>query len=97
MARTKPRVIMTYRSIGSGAGATEFNNGASAFGCGDVPLPNATYNAMVGRGVGVAHVPFLVGSVSVFHNVPGVGKVRERASGGCGVGWGGGRHREAAR
>ncbi|PNW72590.1 hypothetical protein CHLRE_15g635067v5 [Chlamydomonas reinhardtii] len=73
MARTKPRVAMSYRSVGSGSGAADFLAGANAFGCGDVPLPNSTYFDLVGRGQTVMHVPYLIGSVSVFHNVPGVG------------------------
>ncbi|KAG2453277.1 hypothetical protein HYH02_002600 [Chlamydomonas schloesseri] len=75
MARTKPRVAMSYRSVGSGSGAADFGAGANAFGCGDVPLPNATYTAMTqAQGQTVLHVPFLIGSVSVFHNVPGIGE-----------------------
>lgn len=34
MARTKPKIAMSYRAIGSGAGATEFAAGANAFSCG---------------------------------------------------------------
>ncbi|KAG2428357.1 hypothetical protein HXX76_010502 [Chlamydomonas incerta] len=74
MARTKPRVAMSYRSVGSGSGAADFAAGFNAFGCGDVPLPNTTYTSLVGAGTTVLHVPFLVGSVSVFHNVPGIGE-----------------------
>ena len=88
MARTKPRIAMTYRSIGSGAGGTEFNASFNAFAIGDVPVSQAVYDSMTSRGRGVVHLPFLVGSVSVFQSVPGVGKVGE----------GGGRaHRLRAR
>lgn len=87
-ARTRAAACR-YRSIGSGAGGTEFSAAVSAFGCGDVPMSNATYNSMTSRGLGVMHVPFLVGSVSVFQNVPGIGKVRRScahwgAPGSCG-------------
>ncbi len=44
---------------------------------GDVPLPTTTYNDLVTRGSVPLHVPYLVGTVSFFHNVPGVGKVGE--------------------
>ncbi|PNH05193.1 Phosphate-binding protein PstS [Tetrabaena socialis] len=69
MARVKPKVVLSYRSVGSGSGAADFNTSASAFGCGDVPVPKSVYD-----NVSMIHVPYLVGGVSVFHNVPGVGE-----------------------
>ncbi|KAG2495398.1 hypothetical protein HYH03_006348 [Edaphochlamys debaryana] len=74
MARTKPRIAMSYRSIGSGAGGNEFFAGASAFGCGDVPINGGLFDNLTSRGDPMIHVPYLIGSVSVFHNIPGVGK-----------------------
>lgn len=73
MARTKPKIAMSYRSIGSGAGGNEFMAGASAFGCGDVPISNFT--KAVEQIKSMMHVPYLMGSVSIFHNIPGIGEV----------------------
>ncbi len=77
MARTKPKIALSYRSIGSGAGGIEFANfTSSAFGCGDVPINDANFTATKTQGNPMLHVPFLVGSVSIFHNIPGIGEVR---------------------
>ncbi|GIL78289.1 hypothetical protein Vretimale_7646 [Volvox reticuliferus] len=73
MARTKPKIAMSYRSIGSGAGGDEFTNSTSAFGCGDVPLSKTNF-ASIQAPKQMMHVPFLVGSVSIFHNIPGIGE-----------------------
>ncbi|GLI63272.1 hypothetical protein VaNZ11_006177 [Volvox africanus] len=75
MARTKPKIALSYRSIGSGAGGDEFSNGTSAFGCGDVPISVENFNKIQQQNqLKMMHVPYLVGSVSVFHNIPGIGE-----------------------
>ncbi|EFJ39570.1 hypothetical protein VOLCADRAFT_100813, partial [Volvox carteri f. nagariensis] len=75
MARTKPKIAMSYRSIGSGAGGDEFAAlNSSAFGCGDVPISPTNFNRTLQQNNPMMHVPFLVGSVSIFHNIPGIGE-----------------------
>ncbi|GIL57887.1 hypothetical protein Vafri_13141 [Volvox africanus] len=76
MARTKPKIALSYRSIGSGAGGDEFTNGTSAFGCGDVPISKTNFDNITKQNKSMMHVPYLVGSVSIFHNIPGIGEVR---------------------
>eukprot|EP00471_Norrisiella_sphaerica_P008328 CAMPEP_0184495694 /NCGR_PEP_ID=MMETSP0113_2-20130426/32089_1 /TAXON_ID=91329 /ORGANISM="Norrisiella sphaerica, Strain BC52" /LENGTH=126 /DNA_ID=CAMNT_0026881997 /DNA_START=32 /DNA_END=409 /DNA_ORIENTATION=+ len=69
-------VRMTYRAVGSSTGQTEFagetNNNVALthFGSGDIPLTQERYDAITGAGRTVLHVPFAVGSISIFHNVP---------------------------
>lgn len=83
VSKTKPQIAATYRSIGSGNGMADFyglpaNNGAlprTAFGCGDVPMSVGLFDNMTAAGKPMLHIPYLVGAVSFFHNVPGVGKV----------------------
>ena len=78
-SRTKPLVGMSYRSVGSGVGQSDFSNekgnfttSANDFGCGDFPMPSGPWRSITASGNGMLHVPYLVGTVSFFHNVPGV-------------------------
>lgn len=76
-ARTKPRVMMSYRAVGSSTGIYEFlgaENGFTPyndFGSGDVPLTAENYADITAEGIEVMHVPFSLGAMSFFHNVPG--------------------------
>ncbi|EFJ39664.1 hypothetical protein VOLCADRAFT_100701 [Volvox carteri f. nagariensis] len=75
MAPTKPKIAMSYRSMGSGAGGDEFTAlNSSAFSCGDVPISPTNFNRALQQNNPMMHVPFLVGSVSIFHNIPGIGE-----------------------
>ena len=65
--RARTPVRMTYRAVGSGTGQTEFIDDVSDFGSGDIPLPKDDYDTFGGN---VVQVPFQLGAVSFFHNVP---------------------------
>ncbi|KAJ9464210.1 hypothetical protein DIPPA_16565 [Diplonema papillatum] len=62
---------VTYLANGTAAGQAAFTTGQGFasidFACGDMPLPS--YEA------GLLHVPFALGTVSFFVNLPGVGSV----------------------
>lgn len=89
--RTKPQIAVTYRSVGSGnsqidflgSSASSFAVPRTAFGSGDVPMDPIRYQNITSSGNPMVHVPFLVGAVSFFHNVPGVGKVRQPLHAAC--------------
>ena len=65
--RARTPVRMTYRAVGSGTGQTEFKEDVSDFGSGDIPLNQDDYTSFGGN---VVQVPFQLGAVSFFHNVP---------------------------
>ena len=65
--RARTPVRMTYRAVGSGTGQTEFKADVSDFGSGDIPLNEDDYTSFGGD---VVQVPFQLGAVSFFHNVP---------------------------
>merc|ERR1719329_1706731 len=70
---------MTYRAVGSGTGQYEFIGKDNSyapynqdFGSGDIPIGQADYNALKAAGKTIMHIPFQMGAMSVFHNIPGV-------------------------
>ena len=75
-------VHMTYRSVGSGQGMTEFAaqfsaadpvaTGMAVFGSGDIPVSNELFNEITAAGGGMYHLPVLTGAVSFFHSVPDI-------------------------
>ena len=75
-ARAKPPVKMTYRGIGSSGGQAEFMGedqdyvAYNDFGSGDMPFSDDKYDALTEAGVTLLHVPFNLGAMSFFHNVP---------------------------
>ena len=75
-ARARPPVKMTYRAVGSSTGQFEFmgaDQGYVAFndfGSGDMPFSKDNYDALNAAGVNVLHVPFSLGAMAFFHNVP---------------------------
>jgi len=80
-ARAKPPVKMTYRAVGSGTGQFEFIGASNTynpldqdFGSGDIPIGNSDYVALTNAGHTIMHVPFQMGAMSIFHNVPGIAK-----------------------
>jgi len=80
-ARAKPAVKMTYRAVGSGTGQYEFIGKDNAyapynqdFGSGDIPILKADYDALKAAGKDIMHVPFQMGAMSIFHNIPGLPK-----------------------
>eukprot|EP00466_Bigelowiella_natans_P013909 jgi/Bigna1/77795/fgenesh1_pg.50_\ len=75
--RARQDIRMTYRAVGSSTGQREFqgeNNGNVAytdFGAGDIPMTQARYNNVTGAGGRVmVHIPFVIGGVSIFYNIP---------------------------
>eukprot|EP00567_Pseudictyota_dubia_P004827 CAMPEP_0197449192 /NCGR_PEP_ID=MMETSP1175-20131217/20314_1 /TAXON_ID=1003142 /ORGANISM="Triceratium dubium, Strain CCMP147" /LENGTH=503 /DNA_ID=CAMNT_0042981225 /DNA_START=37 /DNA_END=1548 /DNA_ORIENTATION=+ len=78
MDRAKKPLHLTYRAVGSSTGQKEFigadNNDVpfNYFGSGDIPISTDNYNALEGKGIGIVHLPFVLGAISLFHNVPGV-------------------------
>jgi len=77
-ARAKPTVKMTYRAVGSSTGQLEFIGADQGyepyndFGSGDIPIGASDYEALTDAGITVMHVPFSLGAMSFFHNVPNV-------------------------
>ena len=74
-ARAKLPLQLTYRAVGSTTGQAEFSNGFSNisvadFGSGDLPISTEAYNNYTAAGIGVVHLPVLLGAVSIFHSVP---------------------------
>ncbi|KAJ9466575.1 Phosphate-binding protein PstS [Diplonema papillatum] len=78
-ARIRLPVKMTYRAIGSSSGMKDFrgNNPVTAetpshvdFACGDIPLTNTIYTELTNAGREVLQVPFALGAISVFANLP---------------------------
>jgi len=82
MDRAKLPLHLTYRAVGSSTGQYEFlgvnNTGVNAyvpynyFGSGDIPIPTNTYNELQSRNIEIVHLPFVIGAITLFHNVPGV-------------------------
>lgn len=75
-ARAKPAVRMTYRAVGSSNGQFDFMGADqdwapfNDFGSGDMPFNKEKYDDMLANGVQPLHVPFALGAMSFFHNVP---------------------------
>lgn len=59
---------MTYRSVGSGTGASDWADSANA---GD--FASTDYGLAADSSAPFMQLPFQIGAVSLFHNVPGVG------------------------
>jgi hypothetical protein len=74
--RIKPAVALSYRSVGTGAGQSDFNLASNvsknSFAVGDFTMTTAQWSQAQQSGNPVLHVPLAVGTVSVFHNVPGI-------------------------
>jgi len=75
--RSKLPLTMTYRGVGSGVGQAEFKGDVTTgfksynhFGSGDIPMTSVLYNDIRNSGREMLHVPFALGAISVFHNVP---------------------------
>ena len=77
-SRIKFPALITYRAVGSGAGQSDFQvvkDGRPAvdFACGDIPLTEAAYKTVTETQLSeVLHVPFALGSISLFHSAPDV-------------------------
>mmetsp|Transcript_64070 Transcript_64070/g.75063 ORF Transcript_64070/g.75063 Transcript_64070/m.75063 type:complete len:482 (-) Transcript_64070:418-1863(-) len=74
---------MTYRAVGSSTGQFEFlgrNNTTpfsympyNDFGAGDIPISTEDYTDLKAKNIGFVHIPFVLGAITMFHSVPGVG------------------------
>lgn len=75
-ARAKMALRITYRAVGSSVGQREFvgeepyDKSVNDFGAGDIPMKPDNYDKVVGSGREMLHVPFVMGGIGVFHNVP---------------------------
>ena len=76
--RSRIHLSMSYRAVGSGTGIKEFVGATndyepySHFGSGDIVVPSEDYTALNDRDKGFVTIPFQLGTISFFHNVPGV-------------------------
>ena len=76
--RSRIHLSMSYRAVGSSTGIKEFvgaDNGYepySHFGSGDIVVPTADYTDLNNAGKSFVTIPFQLGAISFFHNVPGV-------------------------
>ena len=76
--RSRIHLSMSYRAVGSGTGIKEFvgaSNGYesfSHFGSGDIPVPTADYTTLNTEGKGFITIPFQLGAIGFFHNIPGI-------------------------
>ena len=72
--RAATPVRMTYRSIGSGDGVSDWNDASNkgSFASTDYGLKPADFNAAHATADGFYQIPFQLGAVSFFHNIPGV-------------------------
>ena len=69
-------VKLNYRAVGSGIGHKEaIGNEESGhmpyadFNAADIPLNDADYKLLSGKGMGVAHIPMTLGAIGIFHSV----------------------------
>lgn len=75
-ARSKSHVQLTYRSVGSSTGLTEFKNNfdpqgpAVDFAAGEIPITAEDYQTFTDMNVSILHLPTLFGAVSFFHSIP---------------------------
>ena len=66
--RARSFVRMTYRSVGSGTGDTDWKTDAADFASTDYGL-----NSIVSGGTDYLQLPFQIGAIGIFHTVPGYG------------------------
>src|SRR5258708_27257567 len=59
---------VTYQSVGSGAGITQFSNQTVDFGATDSPMTDAQMTAA--KGGAAVHIPATIGGVAISYNVP---------------------------
>lgn len=77
-ARSRRSLRLTYRAIGSSSGQREFSQSSdgdyaaslSDFGAGDIPMSNSRWQGITDAGREMAHVPFCLGAIAIFHSVP---------------------------
>eukprot|EP01064_Diplonema_japonicum_P001008 TRINITY_DN1065_c0_g2_i2.p1 TRINITY_DN1065_c0_g2~~TRINITY_DN1065_c0_g2_i2.p1 ORF type:complete len:799 (+),score=100.57 TRINITY_DN1065_c0_g2_i2:60-2456(+) len=75
-SRIKVPTHITYRAVGSSTGMSDLRGvGPSlspvvSFACGDIPLKKEIYDEMNAASRTVVHVPFALGTISVFVNLP---------------------------
>lgn len=82
-ARAKEEIRLTYRAVGSSNGQREFSSASQAaadsgdysssvndFGAGDIPMTEERFSGMSDSGREMLHVPFCLGAIGAFHNIP---------------------------
>ena len=82
MDMTKVPVILTYNAVGSSTCQSKLlgmNDTATILalpynnlGSGDLPLSTLKYYALEEEGIYMVHLPYVLGTVSLFHKIPNV-------------------------
>src|ERR1700716_3861859 len=67
-----PDLKFNYQSIGSGGGIKQITGGTVDFGASDAPMTDEE----LAKAKDVVHVPTVLGSVVIVHNVPGLAKLK---------------------
>jgi phosphate transport system substrate-binding protein len=65
-----PKIRVTYNSVGSGAGVSNFLKGVYDAGATDVPMPPATYREALDKYGSVLTVPLVIGGEAIIYNLP---------------------------
>ncbi len=66
-----PNLKFNYQSIGSGGGIKQITEGTVDFGASDAPMTDEELS----KAPDIVHVPTVLGSVVIIHNVPGLAKL----------------------
>ena len=75
--RARSFVRMTYRSVGSGTGETDWNTDAADFASTDYGLSSIVTGGTVND---YLQLPFQIGAIGIFHTVPGYGSAELKIS-----------------
>ena len=71
-----PPEPFSFQRPGSGGGQSDFTANRNHFGSGDIPFPTDDYNTTKNGASGnFFHIPFVVGGISFFYNIPGTSEV----------------------
>jgi phosphate transport system substrate-binding protein len=67
-----PDLKFNYQSIGSGGGIKQITEGTVDFGASDAPMTEEELS----KAPDIVHIPTVLGSVVIIHNVPGLSKLK---------------------
>lgn len=71
-----PPEPFSFQRPGSGGGQSDFTANRNHFGSGDIPFPTDDYNTTKNGASGnFFHIPFVVGGISFFYNIPGTSEI----------------------
>jgi phosphate transport system substrate-binding protein len=66
-----PNILVTYQSVGSGAGVNNFISGTYDVGATDAPMPTELWQKATALKGSVITIPDIVGSEAIIFNIPG--------------------------